>query len=170
MLFEHALQAARGLGAGTSSDYLCSHPIRELESSKWKLWYGRSSACLGRLARLTHWFDAAHVRDVRGAAAARRHINDLIEYLYANKLAFVNYGRRHHDGQPISTAFVESAVNEIFSRRMIKKQQMRWNRWTVQPFLDVRVAVLKKTLAGSFKRLYPDFQPNNENHAVRLSA
>ena len=36
---------------------------------------------------------------------------------------------------------------------MIKKQQMRWNRWTLQPFLDVRVAVLIKTLAGSFKRL-----------------
>ncbi len=50
---------------------------------------------------------------------------------------------------------------------MIKKQQMRWNRWTVQPFLDVRVAVLNKTLGGSFKRLYPDFQPDNENHAVR---
>ena len=29
---------------------------------------------------------------------------------------------------------------------MIKKQQMRWNRWTMQPFLDVRVAVLNGTL------------------------
>jgi len=170
MRFEHALQAARGLGAGTSSDYLCSHPIRELKSSKWKLWHGRSSARLGRLARLSHWFDAPHVRDIRGAAAARRHINDLIEYLYANRLALVNYGRRRHDQLPISTAFVESAVNEILSKRMIKKQQMRWNRWTVQPFLDVRVAVLNKTLAGSFRRLYPDFRSDNENFPMRLSA
>ncbi len=170
MRFEHALQAARGLGAGTSSVYLRGHPIRELESSKWKLWHGRSSACLGRLARLTHWFDATHVRDVKGAAAVQRHINDLIEYLYANQLALVNYGRRRHDRQPISTAFVESAVNEILSKRMIKKQQMRWNRWTIQPFLDVRVAVLNKTLAGSFRRLYPDFQPDNENSPVRLAA
>jgi hypothetical protein len=153
MRFEHALQAARGLGAGTSSDYLRSHPIHELENSKWKLWHGRSSACLGRLAHLTRWFDAAHVRDVRGAATVQRHINNLIEYLYANELALVNYGRRRHDGQPISTAFVESAVNEILSKRMIKKQQMRWNRWTVQPFLDVRVAVLNETLTGSFKRM-----------------
>ena len=166
MRFEHALQAARGLGAGNSSDYLRSHPIRELENSKWKLWHGRSSACLGRLAHLTHWFDAAHVRDVRGAATVQRHINNLIEYLYANELALVNYGRRRHDRQPISTAFVESAVNEILSKRMIKKQQMRWNRWTVQPFLDVRVAVRNETLTGSFKRLYPDFRPNNENHAA----
>lgn len=170
MRFEHALQAARGLGAGTSSDYLRGHPIRELENSKWKLWHGRSSACLGRLAHLMHWLDAAHVRDVRGAAAVQRHINNLIEYLYANHLALVNYGRRRRDRQPISTAFVESAVNEILSKRMIKKQQMRWNRWIVQPFLDVRVAVLNKTLAGSFKRLYPDFRPNNENRAARMSA
>ena len=144
--------AARGLGAGTSSACLRSHPIRDLDSAKWKLWHGRSSVCLWRLAHLAHWLDAAHVRDVRGADAVRRHVNDLIEYLHANRLALVNYGRRRHEGLPISTAFVESAVSEILSKRMIKKQQMRWNRWTVQPFLDVRVAVLNKTLCGSFKR------------------
>ena len=70
----------------------------------------------------------------------------------------MNYGQRQHDGLPISTAFVESAVNETLSKRMIKKQQMRWNRWTVQPFLDVRIAVLNKTLGGLFRRLYPSFQ------------
>jgi hypothetical protein len=53
---------------------------------------------------------------------------------------------------------------------MIKKQQMRWNRWTLQPFLDVRIAVRNKTLAASFKRLYPDFQTDNDNHSVRLAA
>ncbi len=37
----------------------------------------------------------------------------------------VSYGARRRHGEPISTAFVESAVNEIVSRRMIKKQQMR---------------------------------------------
>ena len=119
---------------------------------------------------MTHWIDAAHVRDVKGAPAIRRHINDLIEYLYANQLAFVNYGRRLRDRLPISTAFVESAVNEILSQRMIRKQQMRWNRWTVQPFLDVRVAVLNETLTGSFRRRYPDFRPDNKNYAVRLAA
>jgi hypothetical protein len=40
----------------------------------------------------------------------------------------------------------------------------------VQPFLDVRVAVLNKTLAGSLRRLYPDFRADNENYPVRLSA
>jgi hypothetical protein len=61
-------------------------------------------------------------------------------------------------------------ADEGASKRMIKKQQMRWNKWTVQPFLNVRVAVLDKTLAGSLERLYPDFQPADENHAKQLAA
>ncbi len=170
MRFEHALQAARGLGAGAASAYLHVYPVRDLEGAKWKLWHGRSSSCLGRLAKLANWFDSVHVRDVRGAVAARRHIAQLIEYLHANRGALVNYGRRRHDGLPISTAFVESAVNEILSKRMIKKQQMRWNRWTLQPFLDVRVAVLNKTLCSSFRRRYPAFQAENDNHAPPLAA
>jgi hypothetical protein len=170
MRFERALQAARGLGAGTASAYLHVYPVRDLEGAKWKLWHGRSSSCLGRLAKLANWFDSVHVRDVRGAVAARRHIADLIEYLHSNRGALMNYGRRRHDGLPISTAFVESAVNEILSKRMIKKQQMRWNRWTLQPFLDVRVAVLNKTLCSSFRRRYPAFQAENDNHAPPLAA
>jgi len=117
-----------------------------------------------------NWFDSVHVRDVRGAVAARRHIADLIEYLHASRHALVNYGRGRHDGLPISTAFVESTVNEILSKRMIKKQQTRWNRWTLQPFLDVRVAVLNEALCSSFRRRYPAFQAENDNHAPPLAA
>jgi hypothetical protein len=65
---------------------------------------------------------------------------------------------------------VESAVNEIVSRRMIKKQQMRWNRWTVQPFLDVRAAVLNGTLEGSFRRQYPDFRPTKRDIEITAAA
>jgi len=39
----------------------------------------------------------------------------------------------------------------------------------VQPFLDVRIAVLNKTLGGSFRRLYPAFQADNDHHALRRS-
>ena len=99
-----------------------------------------------------------------------QHLKDLIVYLESNQSALVNYGARRRRGEPISTAFVESAVNEIVSRRMIKKQQMRWNRWTVQPFLDVRAAVLNGTLEGSFRRRYPNFRPANANHQITEAA
>jgi hypothetical protein len=82
----------------------------------------------------------------------------------------VNYGARHRRGEPISTGFVESAINEIIARRMIKKQRMRWNRWTVQPFLDVSVAGLDGTLESSFRRLYPDFRPANDIPPISAAA
>ena len=94
------------------------------------------------------WFGASHVRDTRGALTSEKYIRELIQYLRANHCALVKLWAPRHGGLPISTAFVESAVNEIVSKRMIKKQQMRWNRWTVQPFLDVRTAVLNGTLQG----------------------
>ena len=146
MRFEHALQAARGLGANTPAGHLRGYAVHDLEGAKWLLWHGRSSSCLGRLAKLAGWFGASHVRDTHGALTSENYIRELIQYLRANRCALVNYGCRRHARLPISTAFVESAVNEIVSKRMIKKQQMRWNRWTVQPFLDVRTAVLNGTL------------------------
>src|SRR3712207_9037880 len=59
-----------------------------------------------------------------------------------------------------STAFVASAVNEIVAKRMTKRQQMRWSRATVQPFLDVSTAVLNDTLEDAFRRRYPGFRPD----------
>jgi hypothetical protein len=35
-----------------------------------------------------------------------------------------NYGERYRNGERISTGFVESAVNQVVSKRMAKKQQM----------------------------------------------
>jgi hypothetical protein len=55
---------------------------------------------------------------------------------------------------------VESAVNEIVAKRMNKKQQMRWNRMTVQPFLDVRTAELNGTLESVFRQHYPGLRPS----------
>ena len=46
---------------------------------------------------------------------------------------------------------------------MNKAQQMRWNRTTVQPFLDVRTAVLNDTLEGAFRRCHPGFRPANDD-------
>jgi hypothetical protein len=39
--FEHALQAARGLGAGTADASLAHDATASLERAKWCLWHGR---------------------------------------------------------------------------------------------------------------------------------
>jgi hypothetical protein len=81
-----------------------------------------------------------------------------------------NYGKRYRAGQRISTGFVESAVNEIVSKRMVKKQQMRWNRHTVQSFLDVRVHVLNGTLENAFRHWHQGFRPIAEPLQVAAAA
>jgi hypothetical protein len=140
MRFEHVLRAATGVSAGTASVHRGELSRRGIEGAKWCLWHGRWKRCLGKLVTAYRWTEAKGIRDAAGVETLRRHLKDLIDYLEANQAALVNYGARRRRGEPISTAFVESAVNEIVSRRMTKKQQMRWNRWTVQPFLDVRAA------------------------------
>jgi len=81
-----------------------------------------------------------------------------------------DYGKRYHADQRISTGFVESAVNEIIAKRMVKKQQMRWNRYTVQSFLDVRIHVLNGTLEDAFRHWHKGFRPVAEQSQMAIPA
>jgi hypothetical protein len=170
MCFEHVLRATAGVGAGTIDAHLGAAPRRDIERAKWCLWHGRWKRCLVKLVTTFRWSEAQCIRDAAGIETLRRHLRDLIDYLEANTAMLVNYGARRRQGKPISTALVESAVNEIVSRQMIKKQQMRWNRWTVQPFLNVSVAVPNGTLEGAFQRSYPDFRPVNQSIETAAAA
>jgi hypothetical protein len=57
--FEHALQAARGLGAGTADTHLADEAVRCLERAKWRLWHGRSPGCRRKLATLCRMLPAS---------------------------------------------------------------------------------------------------------------
>jgi hypothetical protein len=52
----------------------------------------------------------------------------------------------------------------------VKPASMRWNRQTVQPFLDVRTAVLNETLEDAFRRRYPGFRPTDDYNAATATA
>jgi hypothetical protein len=168
--FEHALQAARGLGAGTADTHLADEAVRGLERAKWRLWHGRWPGCRHKLAALCRWTKRKRLRDMIGIGRLQQHASELLGYLERNEDALVPYAARRRRGEPISTAFVESAVNEIVAKRMNKKQQMRWNRATVQPFLDVRTAVLNDTLEDAFRYRHPGFRPANDDHRATTAA
>ena len=93
----------------------------------------------------------------------------MLAHLERNQGALVHYAVRRRNGEPISTAFVESSVNEIIAKLMNKKQQMRWNPATVQPFLDVRTAVLNDALEDAFRHRHPGFRPANDDEAITLA-
>ncbi|HEY4043876.1 MAG TPA: hypothetical protein VGM32_18795, partial [Rhodopila sp.] len=125
MRFEHALQTARGLGAGTAD---ADEAVRGLERAKWRLCHGRWIGCRRKLAGLYRWTKRQHLRAIAGIDRLRRHVSELFGYLERNQDMLVHYAARRRRGELISTAFVESAVNEIVAKRMNKKQQMRWTR------------------------------------------
>jgi hypothetical protein len=164
--FEHALQAARGLGVADA--HLAAEAVRGLERAKWRLWHGRWPGCRGKLAALGRWARRTSISSMAGIRRLEHQVGELLAYLERNQRALVHYAARRRNGEPISTAFVESAVNEIIAKRMNKKQQMRWNSATVQPFLDVRTAVLNDTLEDAFRRRYPGFRPANGNEVIAL--
>jgi hypothetical protein len=78
-------------------------------------------------------------------------------YIRANAAWIPNYGERFRAGETISSSFVESAVNQVVSKRMVKKQQMRWTSRGAHMLLQVRTRVLNDDLAADFQRWYPAF-------------
>jgi len=168
--FEHALQAARSLGAGTAEARVAGTAVRGLERVKWRRWHGNWPGCRRRLAALCRWAGRESVREVAGADKLQRQVTGLLGYLGRNEAALVPYAARRRRGEPIATSFVESAVDEIIAWRMTKKQQMRWSRATVQPFLDVRTAVLNGTLEDAFRRRHPGFRPANDDRRPTAAA
>jgi hypothetical protein len=164
------LQTTRGLDAGTANARLIAGAVRTLERAKWRLWHGRWPGCQRKLMDLLRWTERRQVCDLAGVGRLYRHVTELLGYLERNQDALVDYAARRQRGEPISTAFVESAVNEIVAKRMNKAQQMRWNRTTVQPFLDVRAAVLNDRLEDAFRQRYPGFRPANDDQALPMAA
>ena len=62
--FEHALQAARGLGAADT--HLADEAVRGLERAKWRLWHGRWPGCRRKLAALCRWARRTSIRGMAG--------------------------------------------------------------------------------------------------------
>ena len=62
---------------------------------------------------------------------------------------------------------MESAVNQVVSTRMVKKQQMRWSPRGAHLLLQIRTRVLNNTLTDDYRRWYPDFThtPDQEHLA-----
>src|SRR3954466_1378216 len=103
--FEHALQAARGFGAGTAEKHLADQAVHELERAKWRLWHGRWPGCRRKLAALCRWMQRKPLREVAGIGRLHRPVSELRGSLAPNQDALVHYAPRRRRGEPISTAF-----------------------------------------------------------------
>ena len=91
-------------------------------------------------------------------------------YIANNRGAIPNYGERYRNGEAISSAVAESAVNQVISKRMVKQQQMRWSPRGAHLLLRVRTAALNDDLRGTFCRWYPGMAPAGPPTARRAAS
>jgi hypothetical protein len=157
-------QTAKGLpqridvGNGEEPYALRAPILKTLESTKWYLWHGNVFRALQEIESISMDLDAT------GAETADATIRKLLKaveefqtYIEKNAGFIPNYGERWRYGERISTAFVESTVNQVISKRMVKKQQMRWSPRGVHLLLQVRTQVLNEDLRTTFGHWYPRF-------------
>ena len=130
--------------------------IPELESIKWYLWHGNVYDALRRLDILDFDFACYDGNEDERVKKVWKAVHEFQHYITVNRQYIPNYGERYRYGETISTAFVESAVNEVISRRMVKKQQMRWTKRGAHLLLQVRVQTLNGDLKTIFRRWYPE--------------
>ena len=90
-------------------------------------------------------------------SALARAVHGFQRYLWRNGHLIPNYAQRRRTGQAISTAFVESLVNSLLSKRFSKKQSMQWTPEGAHLLLQIRTRTLNGELAATFRTWYPAF-------------
>ena len=137
--------------------------IDTLHRAKWHLWHGCPYPALRRLESLG-WELAADDSPEEAKLLAR--LEEFIGYLENTQTFIVNYGDRYRHGEPITSSFVESAVNQVVSKRFVKRQQMAWRPALAHGLLQVRTSVLNEQLRSCFERWYPALSANNSGHRI----
>jgi hypothetical protein len=144
------------MAKGLSTYELLKNIEHDLERVKWHLWHGNVFRALQILEDMDS--DLHCVDSNEKILKLQKAVNEFDGYISRNRNLIPNYQDRYHYGECISTAFVESTVNEVVSKRMKKKQQMRWTQKGAHLLLQVRTKTLNNELKETFQRWYPGFQ------------
>ena len=71
----------------------------------------------------------------------------------------VDYAERHRYGERVSTGFVESAVNQVLAKRMVKRQQIQWTKKGAHLLVQARTKGLNEDWEACFRQQYSGFRP-----------
>jgi len=146
-------QTAKGLpetiGEGEEQQPLRSEVLKTLESIKWYLWHGNVFQALRHLQFVEMDLEgAAFESQEETTRKLLKAVEEFSTYIQRNRGFIPNYGERYRHGETISTSFVESTVNQVISKRFVKKQQMRWTPRGAPLLLQTRTKVLNGDLEG----------------------
>ncbi len=98
---------------------------KQLESVKHFLRHGNTEEALERLTSLLLDLSLIQAHSVSARKLAAN-LAELEIYLRNNCEFIPNFGERYRNGESISTAFVESTINQVVSQRFVQKQSMPW--------------------------------------------
>ena len=142
-------QMVRGMPAELSA--VSPAAVAVLESVRRHLWHGNVDQALALVEDFGDGFDL--IRDPPSEVRKlRRYLDEFSRYIDNNADLIPNYAERHRYGEVVSTAFVESTVNQVIAKRFAKKQQMQWTPRGVHLLIQLRTRVLDGTLDTDFKR------------------
>jgi len=96
---------------------------KSLESLKWFLWHGNVYRALQTIEDLQCQLDEGGEETTFEQARLVKAMREFDTYIRANADRIPNYGEHHRAGETISSSFVESAVNQVISKRVVKKQR-----------------------------------------------
>ncbi len=148
-------QMTKGLKSRDNPE-LATQVAEDVERLKWFLWHGNVFRALQTVEDLQ--IDLDNTEQPSHEQQQQQQLKMVTEFggsIRANGAWIPNYGERFRQGEAISSAFVESTVNQVVSKRMVKKQQMRWAPKSPHLLLQVRANVLNDELADVFRRWYP---------------
>ena len=156
-------QMARGLPPPLSE--ATTAMVEALESVRRFVWHGNVGRALGLAEDLG---DAVDLLDhpPPGVRKFRRQLDEFSGYVTNNAGLIPNYAERRRYGEVVSTAFVESTVNQVIAKRFAKKQQMQWTPRGVHLLMQLRTRVLDGTLESDFQRWRKERQAPSAEMAV----
>lgn len=134
---------------------------KQLESLKWHLWHGNIYRAL-QIVEDLEWDIESPAAPSERAKKLLKAVHEFRHYIEANQSSIPNYGDRYRHGEAIATSFAESTVNQVVSKRMVKKQQMRWTERGAHRLLQVRTRVLNEDLRATFQGWYPGMRTDPE--------
>ena len=143
------------MAKGVSVEHKGEQFEEELERVKWFLWHSNVYKALQVLECLELEVDAQASPEARKLS---RTLHEFEQYIRTNHSSIPNYGDRYRNEEAISSAVAESTVNQIVSKRFVKKQQMRWTKSGAHLLLQIRTRVLDDTLLATFQRWYPGME------------
>ena len=162
-------QMVKGLPEKLWENYTRTRLAEQLDQIKWLLWHGNLFRALPTITHLCDILDMLQEEcPFPNIPKLLKAVSEFDSYITANRDFIPNYGDRYRYGEIISTAFVESTVNQVISKRFVKKQQMRWTKRGAHLLLQVRVKVLNNEWRTTFTRWYPHMQRSQEPERLAL--